>query len=220
MRRVGSFIEHRPGPPPASPRRVKCAAELGGRIRKTRLLFCPTSQAPGAKIFFFPKGRSYDLTKPSRAHHRGRIAIVTTRGAGCDGRERAARRAARARTVKPCGPVPSTLGSSLRAIRKRRWLKSPTHRGERGAAVKPSRRECRDVSATCGDYARVLFCLHARLRVRKTPGIPCALFSSGATRLHNPGGFPPRERCLTPLLLSCSARRTLPFRTPTNGHAR
>ena len=28
-------------------------------------------------------------------------------------------------------------------IGERRWLKSPTHRGERGAAVKPLRRECR-----------------------------------------------------------------------------
>jgi hypothetical protein len=34
---------------------------------------------------FFPKQRNYDLTKPSRPHE-GPFAIVTIRGAGCDGR--------------------------------------------------------------------------------------------------------------------------------------
>jgi hypothetical protein len=43
------------------------------------------SQAISAKILFFPKRRNYDLTKPSRPHE-GRFAIVTIRGAGCDGR--------------------------------------------------------------------------------------------------------------------------------------
>src|SRR5690242_8477411 len=39
---------------------------------KTRRLFCPTSQARLTKIFFFPKYRSYDLKKSSRAHKRAR----------------------------------------------------------------------------------------------------------------------------------------------------
>jgi hypothetical protein len=51
----------------------------------TRRLFCPTSQAHRAKIYFFPNVSIYDLTKPSRPHE-GRFAIVTIRGAGCDGR--------------------------------------------------------------------------------------------------------------------------------------
>ena len=67
--------------------------------------------APRAKIFIFPDYRIYDLTKSSRPHE-GRFAIVTIRGAGCDGRGCVARRAAQSRTVKPCGPVPSMLGSS------------------------------------------------------------------------------------------------------------
>jgi len=33
---------------------------------KTRRLFCPTSQARPAKIFFFPKYSIYDLKKPAR----------------------------------------------------------------------------------------------------------------------------------------------------------
>ena len=44
---------------------------------------CPV---PPAKIFIFPKHRNHDLKKLSRAHYGGRFAIVTTRGAGCDGR--------------------------------------------------------------------------------------------------------------------------------------
>jgi hypothetical protein len=33
---------------------------------KTRRLFCPTSQARRAKIFVFPKHRTYDLKKSAR----------------------------------------------------------------------------------------------------------------------------------------------------------
>ena len=55
-----------------------------------------------------------------------------TLGAGCDGREGNARRARPVRTAKSCGPDLPTLGSSLPVmIGKRRWLKSPVHRGER-----------------------------------------------------------------------------------------
>jgi hypothetical protein len=67
---------------------------------------------------------------------RRRFAVVTKRGAGCDGRGRAARRAAHLRTVKPCGPVPSTLGSSCAAICAATVTESPTHRGERGVSRK------------------------------------------------------------------------------------
>jgi hypothetical protein len=42
-------------------------------------------QARFVKISVFPKRRNYDLKKPSRPHE-GRFAIVTIRGAGCDGR--------------------------------------------------------------------------------------------------------------------------------------
>jgi hypothetical protein len=46
-----------------------------GQPPKTRRLFCPTSQARGAKIFVFPKDRIYDLTKPSRLDTRDVMAI-------------------------------------------------------------------------------------------------------------------------------------------------
>jgi len=36
--------------------------------------------------------------------HKGRFAIVTNVGAGCDGRRRRTRRMRRPRTAKPCGP--------------------------------------------------------------------------------------------------------------------
>jgi len=66
----------------------------------------------------------------------GRIAIVTTREAGCGGRGCADRRAARSRTAKSCGPGAPRLALSfredtLRVSRWRRWQQSLAHRGER-----------------------------------------------------------------------------------------
>src|ERR1700760_644010 len=59
--------------------------------------------------------------------------------------------------------------------RRRWWLKSPAHQEERGAAVKPLRRECRsDFGVPVLACVRV-FVLHARQWVRRAPGIPCAL---------------------------------------------
>src|SRR5262249_4388958 len=59
--------------------------------------------------------------------------------------------------------------------RERRWLESPAHRGERGISLKPSRRECRIVSAYLWFLTRVLSTSHTRLRVRSSTGTPCAL---------------------------------------------
>ena len=42
--------------------------------------------------------------------------IATNAGQGAVAAGRLARRAGNRRTVKPCGPVPSTLGSSLRVM--------------------------------------------------------------------------------------------------------
>ncbi len=148
-------------------------------IQKSRRLFCPTSQAYRAKIFVFPKRSNYDLTKPSRPHE-GRFAIVTIRGAGCDGRGRAARRAARARTVKPCGPDSPALGSSCsERSARRRWLQSPTHRRERGVSRKAIAQGVPDVSALPDFLVCISTFQHTRLRVRPVPGIPCALCFRG-----------------------------------------
>jgi hypothetical protein len=74
-----------------------------------------------------------------------------------------------ARTVKPCGPVPPTLGtSSLRYQNGRRRLTSPVLRGERGAAVKPLRRECRAISALPDDLWAFFLFSPRGLRVRSS----------------------------------------------------
>ena len=66
------------------------------------------------------------------------------------------KRAAGARTAKPCGPDPPTLGSSLvddESVR-RWWLKSPVHQGERGVSRKAIAQGVPDVFGfTCSDYA-------------------------------------------------------------------
>ena len=53
------------------------------------------------------------MLHPIPPRHKGRIAIVTKREAGCGGREGAVRRAALMRTAKSCGPDAPTLASSL-----------------------------------------------------------------------------------------------------------
>ena len=78
-----------------------------------------------AKIFLFPKIRNCDLTSASRAHQEGRFAIVTIRWRGMRWTRSCARRLHRTRTVKPCGPVPSTLGSSCANDRAATVAKKP-----------------------------------------------------------------------------------------------
>ena len=84
-----------------------------------------------------------------------------------------ARRARDERTVKPCGPVPPTLGTSLaKRFERRRGLTSPVPRGERGAAVRPLRRECRS------DFGvPVLACARLFCFARKAVGATCTLHS-------------------------------------------
>jgi hypothetical protein len=86
-------------------------------------------QARFAKIFLFPKFGKRDLTAPSRSQE-GRFAIVTIRWRGMRWTRWVARRAARARTVKPCGPVSATLGSScVKTIRAATVAKKPASPG-------------------------------------------------------------------------------------------
>src|SRR6266478_3882794 len=68
-------------------------------------------------------------------------------------------------------------------------------RGERGISRKTIARGMPgDFRCTCGDYARVLcFISHARLRVQRAPGIPCALCFLGRTVLAPLGRIAPRE---------------------------
>jgi hypothetical protein len=78
------------------------------------------------------------------------------------------------RTAKACGPDTPTLVSSLRVTsRRRRWPKSPVHRGEHAINRKLSRRECRCFGLTCGDYAHVLLLLvHGAMGAAKHPAFP------------------------------------------------
>ena len=83
---------------------------------------------------------------PSRPYE-GRFAIVTIRGAGCGGRKGA--QTMRVRCVRSSRVVliPRRWDQVNRDDRLAMVAKKPGHQGERGAAVKPLRRECRDVSA-------------------------------------------------------------------------
>jgi hypothetical protein len=125
------------------------------------------------------------LRSASRPHE-GRFAIVTKRGAGCDGRvdiagERyhAYGQAVWSRPLdagvkfiemrfRPCGRSAE--------IDKRRWLTSPTHRGERGAAAKTIAQGVPDrFGQPVATMPEWFFIFHPGLRVRPAPGIPCAL---------------------------------------------
>jgi hypothetical protein len=78
--------------------------------RANRRVACP---APFAKIFwcsFYPN-HFYIFSHPALT--RGRIAIVTDVGAGCDGRRRRVDEGAYLRTAKSCGPDTPTLVSSF-----------------------------------------------------------------------------------------------------------
>jgi hypothetical protein len=70
------------------------------------------------KYFISPIGRNSFIDSSSRPDQRGRFAIVTDVGAGCDGRKALQRqhwrgRTAHLRTAKPCGPDAPTLASSF-----------------------------------------------------------------------------------------------------------
>ncbi len=110
-----------------------------GNTAKTRRLFCPTCQALSAKIIVFPKGGSYDLTKPFRPFERD--VRPSSRHVGRDAMDAAVRRrcatAADGQAVWSC---PLDAGVKFaEMIGGRRWLKSPIRRGEHGAAAKSHR---------------------------------------------------------------------------------
>ena len=92
------------------------------------------------------------------------------------------------RTEKSCGPDAPTLASSLRrrvpAQPGQTCRQSASDGGKQARSpgrarrkpLKPLRREGRVSRRTLGDYARVLHLIsHARPRVHRAPGFPCAL---------------------------------------------
>jgi hypothetical protein len=165
--RVGLFASHSPAPknqfrePIQFDQAVQPAALKNSSLRKSENILSSLRPAP----------------------REGRYAIVTNVGAGCGGREGLQRGVKPAstkrpwRTVKPCGPDTPTLVPSLRAIRRRWWLTSPVHQGERGAAVKTIAQGMPDCLG-CPVVAcvrKVHFLCTQGSRVRPTSGIPCAL---------------------------------------------
>jgi hypothetical protein len=151
---------------------------------KTRRLFCPTSQARRVKIFLFPKDGNYDLKKPSRPTTEGRSANRHDTLGGMRWTLPARRRCAPKADGQAVWSCPLDAGVKLiEMIDQRRWLSSPIHRGEHGAAEKNHRAgnagSCR---RTLGDYARVLSTFFAREAAgAPAPGIPCALLFSRDT---------------------------------------
>src|SRR3954452_7832034 len=81
------------------------------------------------------------------------------------------------RTAKSCGPDAPTLASSLaRRIAGRGWQESPVTRESMKETVKTI---AQGVPGETGEpVVTTLVCFslsHARLRVHRAPGIPCAL---------------------------------------------
>src|SRR6202035_1039882 len=100
---------------------------------------------------------------PSRSGKRGVRAVVTKRGAGCDGREGAADERRVSRTAKSCGSGAPTLALSL-------WS-NPRTTGARKPGPREEHEENRKTIAqgrpgqnrwTCGDVARVLLIFRTR----------------------------------------------------------
>jgi hypothetical protein len=121
---------------------------------------------------------------------RGASRSSRTLGAGCGGRDGDARRAAPARTAKSCGPDAPTLASSFRGVipAQATVAKEPGHRGEHEVTVKTIAQGRPDVSGE--SVVTILVCFfisHARLRVQRAPGFPCALVFSWANGFQNSG---------------------------------
>jgi len=131
------------------------------RARPSRLI-CSGCPAFPEKIFRLRRraNQSYTFARPAR--ERG-VGHRHERWAGCGGRGGVARRAARKRTAKSCGPDASTLASSWRwLIRWRWWQKSPITRESTKQPLKPLRREGRIDPANLWWLARMLFYFRIR----------------------------------------------------------
>src|SRR6266403_2605086 len=81
------------------------------------------------------------------------------------------------RTAKSCGSDAPMLASSLREEAQATVSNKPGHRGEREVSRKTIARGMPGVSGVTVVTTLVcFFILHARLRVHRAPGIPCALY--------------------------------------------
>ncbi len=140
-------------------------------------VFGPSVQPLLKKYSDFQNSQISPYLAPSRAHKRGASRSSRTLGAGCGGRGSA------------CDERHGCGRRSRVVLTPRRWrqvgekhfppatvTKKPDHRGELEVSRKPLRREGRTASAepVCSCAFSLCF-LHARPRVQRAPGLPCAL---------------------------------------------
>src|SRR5260370_41463096 len=99
------------------------------------------------------------------------------------------------RTAKSCRSDAPMLASSLREEAQATVSNKRGHRGEREVSRKTIARGMPgDPGVTVVTMLVCFFTLHARLRVHRAPGIPCALCLSRRERLmQNLGRLAPRE---------------------------
>ena len=158
--------------------------------------------ALSSKISIFSKNISltffrtngYVVATPPRAE--GRMRIVTTRAAGCDGRGCAAWRAAGARTAKACGPGALAAGAkSAEDDPQATVTQKPVSPGRaRRSLLTPSRRECRCSGFICGSNLCAFYHRTQGCGCSQTPGIPCALSHFRGPPMQSLGHVMPRER--------------------------
>jgi hypothetical protein len=107
------------------------------------------------------------------------------------------------RTAKSCRSDAPEPASSLREDAQATVSTKPGHREEHEVSRKTIARGMPgDFRCDRGDYARVLFISHARLRVHWAPGIPCALCLARRERFLQDSGGSRRERA-EPYLFGC-----------------
>src|SRR6478752_5624077 len=99
------------------------------------------------------------------------------------------------RTAKSCGSDAPMLASSLREEAQATVSNKPGHRGEHEVRRKTIARGCRVISGvTVVTTLGCLFLSAPRLRARRAPGIPCALYSRRRERsCKTSGKIMPRE---------------------------
>ena len=141
-------------------------------------------QAPRSKIFRFTGILIYGIPRLSPCRHEGRFAIVTKRGAGCDGRLRRQCGLNRAdetpqRTAKSCGPGAATVASIPAGLC---WRGNGDNKGRSPGRSRISRKPIARGKPGCPGCTRglirVLFSTglpHTELRAQSAPGFPCAL---------------------------------------------
>src|SRR6202020_1001786 len=85
-----------------------------------------------------------------------------------------------ARTAKSCGPDASKPAPSCaKEVSRSDGGNKADHRGEHEASRNTIAQGMSDDATYLWRLTRVLSSLHARLRVQRAPGIPCALFIGG-----------------------------------------